>query len=160
MRKPSAWTFQGPCSERQKSFGLKVLLLQAEGTRLPFKDKSVDIVFFMASLEFILDAAVALKEAARVAKLGINLGLMNKNSLGTLRKRIQAATLKDSFYKQAKFYSSSEVEQILEIILPKGHEIVFCGTTVFPKPFSDKESSLFPFGGLLGIAIKLRNIHE
>ena len=83
---------------------------------------------------------------------------MNKNSLSTLRKRIQAATLKDSFYKQAKFYSSSDIEKILENTLPKEHEIVFCSTTVFPKPFSDKESSLFPFGGLLGIAIKLRDI--
>lgn len=83
-----------PMLKEAKKLWPQGALLQAEGTRLPFKDKSVDIVFFMASLEFILDAAVALKEAARVAKLGINLGLMNKNSLATLRKRIQAATLK------------------------------------------------------------------
>ena len=69
---------------------------------------------------------------------------MNKNSLSTLRKRLQAATLKDSFYGQAKFYSASDIEKMLENILPKKHEIVFCSTTVFPKPFSGKESIAFP----------------
>jgi hypothetical protein len=114
----------------------------------------------MTSLEFISDAAGVLKEAARVAKHGINLGLMNKNSLSTLRKRIQAATQQSSFYKKAKFYSVSDVGKMLEQVLPGEHDIVFCSTTVFPKPFSDKASSLFLFGGLLGIAIKLGDVHE
>lgn len=130
-------------------------LLQGEATRLPFMDKSVDVVAFITSLEFIQDAVGALEEAARVAKIGINLGLMNKNSIGTLKKRFQAATLKDSFYRQAKFYSASDIEKMLENILAKKHNIAFCRTTVFPKPFSDKESSIFLFGGFLGIAIKI-----
>jgi ubiquinone/menaquinone biosynthesis C-methylase UbiE len=135
-------------------------LLQAEGTRLPFKDKSVDVVVFITSLEFIEDEAGAIKEAARVAKLGINLGLMNKNSLSALRKRLHGATLKDSFYRQAKFYSATDIERILENVLPKEHGIVFCSTTVFPRPFSRRESSIFPFGSLLGVAVKLGGVHE
>ena len=57
-----------PMLKEAKKLWPQGALLQGEGTRLPFKDKSVDIVFFMTSLEFIPDAAVALKEAARVAK--------------------------------------------------------------------------------------------
>ncbi|MGO8805162.1 MAG: class I SAM-dependent methyltransferase [Candidatus Bathyarchaeia archaeon] len=143
-----------------KSFLPQIALAQGEGSRLPFKDKSVDVVFFMTSLEFISDAVGALKEAARVARVGINLGLMNKNSLSTLKKRLKAATLNDSFYKQARFYSLSDIKTIMEKILPEEHEIVFCSTTVFSKPFSSKESSVFPFGGLLGIAVRLEGFDE
>ena len=34
------------------------------------------------------DAAIALEEAARVAKKGMIMGLMNKNSAATIRKRL------------------------------------------------------------------------
>jgi len=130
-------------------------LLQGEGTRLPLTDKSVDIVVFVTSLEFIPDASGALKEAARVAKQGIALGLMNKDSPSTLRKGLQAATRKSSFYRQAKFYSISDIKKMLEKALPEEFKIEFWNTTVFPKAFGSWESSLFPFGAFLGVAIKL-----
>jgi len=150
----------GAMLQEAKNFWPQVTLAQVEGSRLPFKDKSVDVVFFMTSLEFISDAVGALKEASRVARVGINLGLMNKNSISTLKKRLKAATLSDSFYKHARFYSLSDIETMLEKILPEGHEIVFCSTTVFSKPFSSKESSVFPFGGILGIAVRLEGFDE
>ena len=99
-------TSKAMLSEAKKRW-LGGALLQSDGCRLPFKDKSVDIVFFMTSLEFMPDSATAIKEAARVANKGIIFGLMNKNSPATLRKRIQAAIQKNSFYEKAKFYSYS-----------------------------------------------------
>jgi ubiquinone/menaquinone biosynthesis C-methylase UbiE len=132
-------------------------LLQTEGSRLPFKDKSVDVVAFITSLEFMPNATLAICEAARVGKIGIIIGLMNKNSPSTLKKRIQAARKKSSFYRQAKFYSISDVKNLLKKN-PGKLEITFWTSTVFSKPFDNMESSRFPFGAFLGIAIKLRDI--
>ena len=58
-------------------------LLQSEGSRLPFKDKSMDIVMYVTSLEYMPDISAAFLEAFRVAKKGIILGLLNKNSPST-----------------------------------------------------------------------------
>ncbi len=68
----------------------------------------------MTSLEFMPDATLAFKEAARVAKKGIIFGLMNKNSPSTVRKRFQVVSNKIRFIKEAKFYSISDIKKMLE----------------------------------------------
>ena len=60
--KPSALIHQKPMLKEAKNLWPQGTLLQAEGTRLPFKDKSVDVVVFITSLEFIPDAAGALRK--------------------------------------------------------------------------------------------------
>lgn len=132
-------------------------LLLTEGSHLPLKNKSVDVSAFITSLEFIPDAPRAIKEAARVSRLGIALGLMNKNSLGTLKKRLRAASGRRSFYGQAKFYSRSDVEKLLESTLQKGYDVEFVKTTLLPKVFGGGNSRFFPFGEFLGIAVKLED---
>ena len=134
----------------------KGTLLRGESSLFPLKEKSVDIAVFITSLEFLPDASIALKEAARIARKGIILGLMNKNSVSTVRKRIQALAQKDSFYSQAKFYSASDIKDLLENALPVKCDIIFCRTTVFAKFLGGLESSFLPFGSFLGIAVKLR----
>lgn len=132
-------------------------LIQSDGCQLPFKEKSVDIVFFMTSLEYMADSSAAIREAARVAKKGIIFGLMNKSSLSTSRKRIQAVIQKNSFYQKAKFYSLSGIKKILDNELQGKYVVSYTSTTVFPKVFGDLESWRFPFGAFLGIAVKLRD---
>jgi ubiquinone/menaquinone biosynthesis C-methylase UbiE len=135
-------------------------LLQSNGCQMPFKDKSVDIVFFLTSLEYMPDSASAIREAARIAKKGIIFGLMNKNSSSTLRKRVQALIQKKSFYQKAKFYSYSDIKTILDKELQEKNIISFHSTTVFPSAFGDLESSRFQFGAFLGLAVTLRDINE
>ena len=132
-------------------------LIQSEANHLPLKEKSVDLAVFITSLEFMPDSSMALKEAARTARKGIILGLMNKSSISTLNKRIKAATQKGSFYSQAKFYSTSGIKELLEEVLPEKYDIIFCRTTIFSKVLGCFESSFFPFGAFLGIAVKLRD---
>jgi len=135
-------------------------LLQSDAARLPFKDKSVDVVVFITSLEFMPDAAVAIKEASRVAEIGLIFGIMNKNSLSTLRKQLQSKTQKNSFYREAKFYSISDIKKMLDEIFPKRSLIAFWSTTVFPKGLGSFESSRLPFGDFLGIIVMLRDVDE
>lgn len=131
------------------------VFLQSDGCHLPLREKSVDLTVFVTSLEFIPDASMALKEAARVAKKGIILGLMNKNSVSALRKRFQAATQTTSFYRHAKFYSFSNINKLLGKALEEKYEIAFYNTTVFSKSLGNFESSALPFGAFLGVALKL-----
>ncbi len=132
-------------------------LLQSEGSRLPFKDKSMDIVMYVTSLEYMPDISAAFLEASRVSKKGIILGLLNKNSPSTLRKQVQILTKGESFYKNAHFYSISNIKKTLNKTLPGKYVISFWSTTVFPRVFGDLESSVFPFGAFIGIAIELRD---
>jgi ubiquinone/menaquinone biosynthesis C-methylase UbiE len=134
-------------------------LLQCEANNLPFRTKSADIVAFVTSLEFIRDVDAALVEAARVAKKGIVIGLMNKHSLSAFRKRLQVKTGSNQFYQEARFYSGSEIRKKLEANI-KGYRIVCLQTTVFPKAFGDIESKRLPFGAFLGIAVKLEAAYD
>lgn len=130
-------------------------LLQSEGSHLPFKDKSIDLVIYITSLEYMPNAATAFLEAARVAKKGIIVGLMNRNSPASLRKRFQALTNKNSLYKNAHFYSISNIKKMLNKTFLGKYSISFWSTTAFPRVLGDWESSAFPFGAFLGIAIEL-----
>ncbi len=130
-------------------------LLKSEGSYLPFQDKSVDIVAFITSLEFMQDPNAALIEACRVARKGILLGLLNKNSFATLKRKLQPKK-QDSVYSQAKLYSISDIQETLDKAIPEKHTIAFWSTTVFPPYLGGLESNLFPFGDFLGVAVKLQ----
>ncbi len=149
-----------PMLKEAKKLSINGRLLQCEGSRLPFKDKSIDIIAYITSFEFMPNAAMAFEEAARVAKKGVIMGLMNKNSTTTVGKRFQSITGKNSFYEQAHFYSIFDIKKILDKSFSGKYAITFWSTTVFPRVFGDLESSLFPFGAFLGIAIELRDNHE
>ncbi len=135
-------------------------VLQSEGSILPLRDRSVDIVAYVTSLEYMRNAVEAFLEGARVAKKGIILGLMNKYSPTTLRKKFQAKTQKRSFYQEATFYSVSDIKKALDKALPGKYIIASWKTTVFPKVFGGLESSIFPFGAFLGVAVELRDAND
>jgi len=131
-------------------------LLWGESTHLPFKDDSFDIVAFIACMEYMPNPAKVLREASRVARMGIILGLMNKWSLPTLRRIIQVKMKRNPYYKDAKFYSVLAIKQILKDALTDAYDIPYWSTTVFPRILGNVESSLIPFGAFLGMAVKLR----
>jgi ubiquinone/menaquinone biosynthesis C-methylase UbiE len=129
-------------------------LLQCEASHLPFRTKSMDVVVYVTSLEFMPDLETVLTEAGRVAKKGMVIGLINKWSLHTLRKMLQAKGGSNQFYRNASFYSIRDMKRRLNKVL-KGQKIINWRTTVFPRIFGNLESSCFPFGAFLGIAVKL-----
>ena len=60
--------------------------LLGDALHLPVADRSFDLVALITTLEFVPDPARALAEAARVARQGILLGVLNRYSLLTLRE--------------------------------------------------------------------------
>lgn len=139
-----------------KKLWLEGVLLQGDGSFLPFKNNSFDIVAFMACMVYMPDPIKVIHEASRVARKGIIFGLINKWSLPTLRRIIQVKMGKNPYYKNAKFYSILDMKQMLRDALGDAHIIPYWSTIVFPKILGEVQSSLFPFGAFVGIAVKLR----
>lgn len=65
----------------------RVRLVLGDAHDMPIGDRSVDLVIFVTTLEFLEDPAGALREAARVARRGIVAIVLNRHSLGGLSRR-------------------------------------------------------------------------
>ena len=142
-----------------KKLWIESRLLQGESSRLPFKSRSFDVVIYLTSLEYMPDVDAVFAEAGRIARKGIILGLVNKWSPTTVRRTIQVRLARNPYYRNAKFYSISDIKRILNRALSGGYKIVYWNTTVFPKAFGNMQSSSLPFGSFLGIAVKLDDIN-
>ncbi len=135
-------------------------LAQGESSHLPFKTKAFDVVAFIACLEYMPDIVAVFREAARVARKGIIIGLMNKWSPPTLRRIVQVKMGKNPYYENAKFYSISDIKRILRDTYGDRYAIIYWTTTVFGRIFGNMESALLPFGSFLGIAVKLGDVDD
>jgi len=135
-------------------------LVQGESSHLPFRSKSFDVVMYLTSLEYMPDLAAVFAEARRIARKGIVIGLMNKWSPPTIRRIIQVRMGRNLYYRNANFYSISDIKRILGKTLSEGYNIAYWNTTVFPRILGDMKSAYFPFGSFLGIAVKLDDAYD
>lgn len=131
-------------------------LFQGESSYMPFKDKSFDVVVFIACMEYMPNPVKVLREASRVARKGIIVGLMNKWSLPTIRRIIQVKMDKNPYYKNAQFYSILDMKRTFKDAFDDRYTTLFWSTTIFSKIFGDLENPYLPFGAFLGITIKLK----
>ena len=131
-------------------------LFRGESSYMPFRDKSFDVVAFIACMEYMPSPVKVLEESLRVARKGIIIGLMNKWSLPTIRRIIQVKMNKNPYYKNAKFYSILDMKRTMKKALNDKYTIPLWSTTVLPRILGDLDSSYFPFGAFLGISIKLK----
>jgi SAM-dependent methyltransferase len=61
---------------------------------LPFATAAFDVAIFVTTLEFLADPVAALGEAARVARRGLILGVLNRWSLAGLRRLLRRSSLR------------------------------------------------------------------
>ena len=94
-----------------KRLGPDVRLLLGEANRLAFDNNSFDIVILITVLEFLSDPAGALKEAARVSREKVYIGVLNKTSILGIGRRVKGRFRK-SIYNRAKFYTIWEIEKM------------------------------------------------
>ncbi|MGC9141455.1 MAG: class I SAM-dependent methyltransferase [Caldimicrobium sp.] len=114
-----------------KMRGVKTIKGVAEA--LPFRDEVFNLILFVVTICFLDDPLKALWEARRVLKPKgrVVIGFVDKKSF--LGKIYLAKKDKSVFYKEAKFYSVSEVCQLLE----KAHfQPVLFTQTIF-KPLEE-----------------------
>jgi len=133
-------------------------LVQGESHYLPFRDGAFDAIAFITCMEYMPRLEEVIREASRVAKKGLIIGLMNRWSLPTLRRLIQIALGKNPYYTNTTFYSILGIKKKLKNALKDKFKIVYWDTTGFPKIFGDLKSKKFPFGAFLCLGVA--NKHE
>jgi ubiquinone/menaquinone biosynthesis C-methylase UbiE len=123
--------------------------LDGDATSLPFEDRTFDVSALITILEFIEEPMLAIAEAARVAKLGLLLGVINRHSLLGLRRRRSGRPP----WTSAKLYTPHELSHLVRSTLTDRVLEISWQTTLWPIPFV-KHLPL-PWGGFIGMAVKL-----
>jgi ubiquinone/menaquinone biosynthesis C-methylase UbiE len=133
----------------RKKVGKELELKLAGAKDLPFADKSFEIATMITTLEFLDQPAIALKEALRVSKDKVFLGVLNRYSLLCLKRKIRGMFFKDPIWSYAKFFSLRQLARLVKS-LDKG--LVFDWQTVIPN-LPNKN----PFGAFIGVLITRLN---
>src|SRR5690606_16961215 len=88
-------------------------LVMADSLHMPFKDHTFDALAFITTFEYYRDPVRVIREAARVARYGIAMGMMNRNSPKVVRRRVQELFGKNPFYLTATFYTPTKLSAII-----------------------------------------------
>lgn len=128
----------------------------APAQKLPFPDQSFDVISFMTCTEYLKDLRPVIREARRVGKQGIVLGIMNKWSFPTIRRKIQVMLGKNPFYITATFRSPNQIRRICEEALGKEpFEFDWVGTA-FPKLMGIRTARK-PLASFVAIAVAFKH---
>ncbi|MEA1964915.1 MAG: class I SAM-dependent methyltransferase [Candidatus Aerophobetes bacterium] len=109
---------------REKIKDNKISFIKADTEELPFSSRSFDLVALITTLEFVDSPEKILKEAFRVAKEKIFLGVLVKWSFLAFKRRIKAL-FKSSVYREAKFYSVRELIKLVKRSAPEKVKIQY-----------------------------------
>jgi SAM-dependent methyltransferase len=143
----------------------RVSLERGYAEDLPFPDNSFDVVALITTLEFVNDPSQALREACRVARDTVFLGVLNKYSLIAWQHRLQHLW-KPSIYQHARFFSIFELQRMFREVL--GGPVPILWRTCLTFPLSTltvlqalERSPYFqwhPLGHFIAMAVDLRYI--
>ncbi len=147
----------------RRRLGPKVQLDQGFAENLPYDDNEFDTVALITSMEFVDDPYLALKEAFRVARRNVLLGVLNKYSIGCLHYGIQRLW-KDSVYSRARFFSVFQLRRMSTGILSGAVPIEWRTCFSLPLPFLRYIHLLeriavlqrHPFGHFIAMRIDMR----
>ena len=146
----------------RKKLGSEWELHSGKAELLPFSNHSFDIISLITSLEFVSDPVRALREAARVARRKIVLGVLNKHSILGWQRRF-VGLFKQTIYKPARFYHIRELKNLIKQTMDYSNlnwESVLFFPHKWPK-FLRKFERFFsfrknPFGAFLCLVVELK----
>ncbi len=116
----------------------------AEAEALPFPDGAFDVTALVTTLEFVASPIQVLREACRVARRGLVLGVINRTSLVGRRYRRTGG-----LWDAARFFAPGELkEAVLEAVGPDAD--ITWRTTLWPW---FERSLPLPWGGFIGMAV-------
>lgn len=128
-------------------------LFNAPAERLPFAERSFDLVSMITCTEYMPDLGVVLREARRVARKAILMGIMNKWSLPTIRRIVQVKLGKNPYYSNATFRSFSAIRRLVEKTFSVEKYSIFWTCAVFPKILPLRVARV-PFGSFLAVLVE------
>jgi ubiquinone/menaquinone biosynthesis C-methylase UbiE len=125
----------------------------ADAHRLPLCDRAVDLVVFVATLEFLDAPPMALAEAARVARLGLVAIALNRWSVGGLSRRIGPAS-RGQILPHAHDLSARALRRLLAEAAAPRRPRLRARTALLPRPLPANPTAL-PFGDVVGVSVDL-----
>lgn len=131
-------------------------LVNADSHHMPFKDSTFDALAFITTFEYYKDPVQVIREAARVARCGIAMGMMNRNSPKVARRRVQQVFGKNPFYVTATFYTPAKLMAIIDEALERRDYTVEWTCTGLPKWFPVQQWNV-PVGDFFGLYVQLND---
>ena len=127
---------------------------------LPFSDNEFDTVALLTSLEFVDHPALALAEAARVARRHVLLGVLNRWSPGALARRIEAL-FRETVLRRARFFHVFELQSLAEGVLFSRPKTVWRTCLFLPRALLPRLAAVerlgflqrHPFGDFIAMRI-------
>jgi ubiquinone/menaquinone biosynthesis C-methylase UbiE len=118
---------------------------------LPFASQGFDLVALITTLEFLPDPRQALAEALRVARHGLILGVLNRQSLLGRQLKHEGGPV----WEAARFFTPQELVQLVQrAVAGKRIKIVWRTTLwpVWPRALP------LPWGGFIGLAAQMERL--
>jgi ubiquinone/menaquinone biosynthesis C-methylase UbiE len=122
--------------------------VQGDALALPFPSDSFDLVVMITTLEFVTAPPPALSEASRVARCGLILGVLNRQSMLGWQLRNQGGPV----WEAAQFYTPAELVHLVYDATAGRQVKVVWRTTLWPLWSGDLP---LPWGGFIGMAVRL-----
>jgi ubiquinone/menaquinone biosynthesis C-methylase UbiE len=132
-------------------------LVMADSHHMPFKNHTFDSLAFITTFEYYKDPVKVIREAARVGKYGIAMGMMNRNSPKVLRRRVQQMFGKNPFYVTATFYTPAMLQKIIHEALAGRDYTIEWTATGLPKWFPVQQWNL-PYGDFFALYVKFNDV--
>lgn len=126
---------------------------------LPFAARSFDLVTFNTALEFVDRPAAALREAARVARHALLLGVLNLASPLGLQRRLEARLQPSSPFGAADFPTPWRLERLARRALGPRVQRIHWETAIWPRRLPTW-ARVRPFGAFIGMLIVLHQPEE
>jgi len=145
----------------EERLGYRCSLRTGIAESLPFEDNEFDLAVFINSLEFMDNPLQALREAGRVTKKKVFIGVINSFSWSGLLRRVQGY-LGDPLFSRVRFYNLWQVKSLLQMAYGPVSVSWGCINTSSlwgervsspGKGFRDGKYALFSF--FLGISVTL-----
>lgn len=131
-------------------------LVMADSHHLPFKDNTFDALAFITTFEYYKDPIKVLREAGRVARHGVIMGMMNRNTPKLIRRRAQQAMGKNNFYVTATFYTPKKLKKLIDQAFTGRKYTIEWKCTGLPKWFPVQQWN-YPIGDFFGIYIQFND---
>ncbi len=132
-------------------------LVMADSHHMPFKDHTFGALAFITTFEYYKDPVKVIREAARVGKYGIAMGMMNRNSPKVIRRRVQQLFGKNPFYVTATFYTPAKLKAIIDEALVGREYTVTWTATGLPAWFPVQQWGL-PYGDFFGLYVQFHDV--
>ncbi|MGB9105022.1 MAG: class I SAM-dependent methyltransferase [Terriglobales bacterium] len=131
-----------------------VAYIRGDAYALPCANRAFDLVLMVTTLEFLQEPSMAIREAVRVARQGLLLGVLNRWSGLAIRRRIFSSAI----WRAAHFYSVRQLAQLTRDAAAARAGAAHWRTTLWPIPWL-KDLSL-PWGGFIAWAVELNRMDD